>query len=156
MDDLDALFALYSDTDVKKYVYEEAMNFEETKEELEWIIKVYSEQPGFGLWATIYKETSEFIGRCGLLQWTIEELPEVELTYMLSKKYWGQGLGGEVTQALMQYGFEQLNLSRLICCIDKENQASIRVAQKIGMNFEKEVNTGEGPELLYSKTLTVN
>ncbi|MBC7879419.1 MAG: GNAT family N-acetyltransferase [Anaerolineales bacterium] len=153
MDDLDALFALYSDADVKKYVYSEAMTHEETKEELEWAIKVYAEQPGFGLWATIYKETGEFIGRCGLLQWTIEERPEVEVTYMLSKKYWGQGLGTEIAQALMQYGFEQLKLPRLICCIDKENQASINVATNLGMIFEKEMDTGEGPELLYSKTL---
>lgn len=155
IDDLDALFALYSDADVKKYVYSEAMTVEETRDELEWAIKVYSEQPGFGLWGTIHKETGEFIGRCGLLQWTIEERPEVEVTYMLAKKYWGQGLGNEVAQALMEYGFEQLKLSRLVCCIDKENQASIKVATKTGMTFEKEVDTGEGPELLYSRIRTM-
>ena len=156
MDDLDALYKLYSDADVKKYVYSEAMTYEETKEELEWAIKLYSNQPGFGLWATIYKETGEFIGRCGLLPWTIEEHPEVEVTYMLAKKYWGQGLGTEVAQALIHYGVEQLKLSRLICCIDKEKQASINVARNLGMIFEKEVDTGEGPELLHSKTLTVD
>jgi [ribosomal protein S5]-alanine N-acetyltransferase len=151
MDDLDALLALYSDTDVKKYVYTEAMTLEETREELEWAIKVYSEQPGFGLWATIHKETGEFIGRCGLLQWTIEDRTEVELTYMLAQKYWGKGLGTEVAQALMEYGIEKLNLSRLICCIDQENQASIRVAENLGMRFEKMVDTGEGPEMLYAR-----
>ena len=105
------------------------MSYEETKEELEWIINVYSNQPGFGLWGTIHRETGEFIGRCGLLQWTIDEHPEVEVTYMLAEKYWGQGLGTEAAQALMQYGFEELKLPRLICCIDAENLASIRVAR---------------------------
>jgi [ribosomal protein S5]-alanine N-acetyltransferase len=150
MDDLDALFALYSDTDVKKYVYTEAMTLEETREELTWAIKVYKEQPGFGLWATVHKETGDFIGRCGLLQWMIEDRPEVELTYMLAKQYWGLDLGTEVAHALVEYGFEQLKCSRLICCIDRENQASINVAKNLGMTFEKEVDTGEGPELLYS------
>ena len=91
------------------------------------------------------------IGRCGLLQWTIDTQPEVELTYMLGENYWGLGLGTEVSQSLMQYGFEKLKLPRLICCIDAENLASIKVAKYVGMTFEKEVDTGEGPELLFAK-----
>jgi RimJ/RimL family protein N-acetyltransferase len=151
LEDFDHLYALYSNSNVKKYVYEESMTYEETKEELAWIIDIYDSQPGFGLWGTIYKETGEFIGRCGLLQWTIDERPEVEVTYMLAEKFWGQGLGTEAAQALIQYGFEELKLPRLICCIDAENLASIKVAENLGMIFEKEVDTGEGPELLFAK-----
>jgi len=149
--DLDELYSLYGNPNVKKYVYEDAMTYEETRDELEWIINVYASQPGFGLWGTILKETNEFVGRCGLLRWTIEERPEVELTYMLAEKYWGRGLGTEAARALMKYGFEELKLPRLICCIDKENLASIRVAENLGLTFEKEVDTGEGPELLFAK-----
>ena len=151
LEDFDHLYTLYSNPNVKKYVYQEAMTSEETKEELEWIINIYSSQPGFGLWGTIYKETGEFIGRCGLLQWRIDGRPEVEVTYMFAENYWGQGLGTEAALALMQYGFEELKLSRLICCIDAENLASIKVAERLGMAFEKEVNTGESPELLFAK-----
>jgi [ribosomal protein S5]-alanine N-acetyltransferase len=148
--DIDALLALYSDSEVKQYVYTEAMDYAETQEELDWIIVGYTEHPGYGLWATIDKVTGEFIGRCGLLPWTIDDRPEVELTYMLAKSHWGQGLGTEIAQALVRYGFEQLQLPRLIACIDEENQGSIRVAEHIGMMFEKIVDTGEGPERLYS------
>jgi ribosomal-protein-alanine N-acetyltransferase len=153
MADLDALFTLYSDPAVRKYFPEGTLTYEETKEELEWIINVYYGQYGFGLWATIHKETGEFIGRCGLLPWTIEQHPEVEVAYMLAKAYWGQGLGTEAAQAILDYSFEQLQLSRLICLIDRENQASINVAQKIGMTFEKEVDDGKGPALLYSTSI---
>ena len=156
LDDLDLLYALYSNPHVKKYVYEESMTYEETMEELEWIIDVYTSQPGFGLWGIIHKETGAFIGRCGLLQWTIDERPEVEVTYMFDEKYWGHGLGTEAAQALMQYGFEELKLPRLVCCIDAENLASIKVAEKLGMTFEKEVDTGEGQELLFARTKTVD
>lgn len=151
LNDLDDLYTLYNNPNVKKYVYQASMTYEETKEELEWMNTVYNSQPGFGLWGTIYKETDEFIGRCGLLQWTIDNQLEVELTYMLAEKYWGQGLATEATQAIMQYGFEELKLPRMICCIDAENLASIKVAEKLGMTFEKEVDTGEGPELLFAK-----
>lgn len=150
MDDLDALFALYRDPEVRKYFPEGTLTYEETKEELEWIINVYYGQYGFGLWATIHKETGQFIGRCGLLPWTIEQRPEVEVAYLLAKAYWGQGLGTEVAQAILDYGFEQLHLSRLICMVDPENQASSKVARKIGMTLEKEAEDEKGPYLLYS------
>ncbi len=71
-----------------------------------------------------------FIGRCGLLPWTIDGQNEVKVAYLISKTYWGQGLGTEAAQAILDYGFEKLNLSRLICLVDEENLASIRVAEK--------------------------
>lgn len=69
---------------------------------------------------------------------------------MLAKVYWGQGLGTEAAQALIQYGFAHLDVSRLICLIDPENQTSERVAKKIGMRFEKEVEDDKGLSLLYA------
>jgi ribosomal-protein-alanine N-acetyltransferase len=149
-EDLDALFALYSDPEVRRYFVEGTLTYEETKEELEWFLNGHPAHPELGLWATIHKETGEFIGRCGLLPWTIEQRPEVEVAYMLAKAYWGQGLGAEAAQGILDYGFEQLHLSRLICLIDRENEASQRVARRIGMTFEKEVDDGKGPALLYS------
>jgi ribosomal-protein-alanine N-acetyltransferase len=85
-----------------------------------------------------------------LLPWTIEQRPEVEVAYLLAKEYWGQGLGTEAAQAILHYAFEQLNLSRLICMIDPENQASVNVARNIGMTLEKEMEDEKGPFLLYS------
>lgn len=152
MDDLDALFALYRDPEIRKYFPEGTLTYEETKEELEWIIDVYYGKYGFGLWATIHKETGEFIGRCGLLPWTIDGRSEVEVAYLLAKEYWGQGLGTEVAQAILQYGFEQLNLSRLICMADPENQASRRVAEKMGMTLEREEEIEGYPTALYSRS----
>ncbi len=150
MDDLDALFALYSDPEVRRYFPEETLTFEQTKEELEWIINVYYGQYGYGLWATIHKETGEFIGRCGLLPWTIDGRAEVEVAYMLARAYWGQGLGTEAARAILQYGFEQLHLARLICLVDPGNQASSNVARKIGMTLEKDGDIHGERTLLYA------
>jgi ribosomal-protein-alanine N-acetyltransferase len=149
-DDLDNLFALYSDPQVRRYFPEGTLSYEETKEELEWFLDSYPEHPELGLWATIYKETNRFIGRCGLLTWTIDQRDEIEIAYMLAKAYWRQGLGTEAAQAIRDYGFEQLQLSRLICLTDRDNSASIGVARKIDMTFEKEGRDDKGPFLLYS------
>lgn len=148
--DLDRLYALYSDADVRRYFPEGTLSYAETKEELEWFLHGHPQHPELGLWATILKETGQFIGRCGLLPWTIDQRPEVEVAYLLDKHYWGQGLGTEVARAVLNYGFETLQLSRLICLIDHENEASIKVARKIGMSFEKEGRDDKGPFLLFS------
>jgi RimJ/RimL family protein N-acetyltransferase len=150
MNDLDALAVIYGDPEVRRYFPEGTLEYEETREELEWIINVYYGQYGFGLWATIHKETDEFIGRCGLLPWTIEGRSEVEVAYLLARAYWGQGFGTEAAQAILDYGFEQLHLSRLICLIDPANEPSIRVAEKIGMILEREGDIEGEPTLLYS------
>lgn len=149
--DLDRLFALCGDPEVRRYFPEGTLTYQETKEELEWFLNGHPEHPELGLWATIHKETDRFIGRCGLLPWTIDQRLEVEVAYMLAKEYWGQGLGTEAAQGILDYGFEKLRLSRLICLIDRENLASIRVAEKIGMTFEKEGRDEKGPFLLYSR-----
>ena len=148
--DLDSLFALYSDQEVRRYFPEGTLTYQETREELEWFLNGHPDHPELGLWATIHKETNQFIGRCGLLPWTIDQRPEVEVAYLLGKEYWGQGLGTEAARAIVKYGFETLGLSRLICLIDRDNQASIKVASKIGMTFEKEGEDEKGPFLLYS------
>ena len=149
-EDLDGLFALYSDPEVRRYFPKGTLTYAETKEELGWFLHGHPQHPELGLWATILKETGQFIGRCGLLPWTIDGRAEVEVAYMLAKEYWGQGLGTEAARAILGYGFEQLRLSRLICLIDRDNLASIRVATKIGMTFEKEGRDEKGPYLLYS------
>jgi len=102
------------------------------------------------LWATIYKESGRFIGRCGLLPWTINGQQEVEVAYTIAREYWGQGLATEAAQAILDYGFEKLNLSRLICVIDEDNLGSRKVAEKIGMSFEREAEDELGTFMIYS------
>jgi len=153
LDDLDSLFALYADPEIRRYFPEGTLSREETREELEWFLNGHPEHPELGLWATIHRETGEFIGRCGLLPWTIEGRAEVEIAYLIDKRYWGQGLATEAAQGILQYGFEKLSLRRLICLIDPDNTASQRVAERIGMRLEKKVDGIDGdnyPTLIYA------
>ena len=150
LDDLDSLWALYCNPEITKYIPDAPRSYEEAKEELEWHMNGHPKNPELGLWAAIYKETGRFIGRCGLLPWTIDGQQEVEIAYTIAQDYWGQGLATEAAQGILQYGFEKLKLTRMICLIDPENIASQRVAEKIGMTFEKEGRDELGPFLGYS------
>jgi RimJ/RimL family protein N-acetyltransferase len=148
--DLDDLWALYCDREITQYIPDAPRSREEAKEELEWHRNGHPRYPELGLWATILKQTGNFIGRCGLLPWTIDGQNEVEVAYTIAREHWGQGLATEAAQGILQYGFENLHLSRLICVIDSENIASRRVAEKIGMAFEREARDELGPFLIYS------
>src|SRR6266511_1497306 len=148
--DLDDLWALYCNPEITKYIPDAPRSREEAREELEWHMNGHPRFPELGLWATIHKETGKFIGRCGLLPWTIDERQEVEVAYTIAREYWGQGLATEAAKAILNYGFEQLNLSRLVSLIDAENIASQKVAEKIGMAFEKEAQDKLGPFPIYS------
>jgi ribosomal-protein-alanine N-acetyltransferase len=148
--DLDQLFAFYSDPDVVKYIPDAPRTYEETKDELEWFMNGHPRFPELGLWATIFKETGQFIGRCGLLPWVIDGQQEVEVAFALAKTYWGQGLATEAARGIVQHAFEHVHVSRLICLIDHDNQGSIRVAAKLGMTFEKESRDEYGPFLVYA------
>jgi ribosomal-protein-alanine N-acetyltransferase len=148
--DLDALHALYQDPEVRRYFPEGTLTYEQTREELAWFLHGHPERPELGLWATLFKDTHQFIGRCGLLPWTLDGVQEVEVAFLIGKEFWGQGLGTEAAQAVLDHGFGALDLPRLICLIDRDNAASIRVATKIGMTFEREGKDEKGPFLLYS------
>ena len=149
--DLDDLYRLYSDPEVVRYIPDAPRNREETRAELEWFLNGHPRHPELGLWAVILKETGQFVGRCGLLPWTIDGQEEVEVAYTFARVFWGQGFGTEAASALLDYGFTHLDLPRLICLVEHANQASIHVAEKIGMAFEKEGLDEKGPFLVYSR-----
>lgn len=154
--DLDDLYNMYRDPEMRLYFPVEGaspdrtLTLEETREELEWFLNGHPRHPELGLWATILKETGAFVGRCGLLPWTLDGRDEVEVAYMIDKAYWGRGLGSEAARGIRDYAFEKLGLTRLVCFIDPQNEASIKVATQIGMTFEREAADEYGPFHLYS------
>jgi RimJ/RimL family protein N-acetyltransferase len=150
MDDVDALYALCRDEETRRYFPGGTMTFEETQAAVERYLNGHPQNPEMGLWATIHKETQQFIGRCGLLPQMVEGRAEVEISYMIDKRYWRQGLGTEAARGILDYGFEKLKLTRLIGMVDPGNEASARVVATIGMTLEKEAVDEFGPYLLFA------
>jgi [ribosomal protein S5]-alanine N-acetyltransferase len=148
-DDLDDLFELYRDPEIRAYYPDGTRTYEQTAEELAWFENGHPRHPELGLWATIHKETGLFIGRSGLLPWTIDGNEEVEVAYMIAKPFWRQGLGSEVARALVRYGFETLHLGSLIALIDPEHEASIRTASRAGMELDFETEMDGLPTVVY-------
>nr|WP_270317796.1 GNAT family N-acetyltransferase [Lactococcus petauri] len=84
-----------------------------------------------GKWAIELKAEQKMIG---LIQFSklIEQKGTAELSYVLHKKYWNQGLMTETLASLTEVGLREIGLKQLVLHCDRENFSSIQVAQKVG------------------------
>jgi [ribosomal protein S5]-alanine N-acetyltransferase len=118
---------------------------------LEWYYRSW----GFGPYAVVTKHNQEVIGYCGLFYFPdLDGQPEVEIGYRLARSAWGQGYATEAAIAVRDYAFKTLGIKRLIAMIDPSNIASVRVAKKIGMQYEKDIMLEDytHPDHIYSMT----
>lgn len=151
--DLPALAALYADPDIRRHYPDGTRTLDETRAELEWFLQGHPRHPELGLWAVVEKGSGAFVGRCGLLPWEIDGRFEVELAYLIDKRRWGEGLAPEASLGIVEHARSRLGLRRLICLIMPGNQASVRVATKVGMRMEREYTDEFGYCHIYSRAL---
>ena len=102
--------------------------------------------------AVILRADERLIGYCGFFAQVVDDVDEIEIGYRLHPDFWGQGLATEAARAVRDYGFDQLNLPRLISLIHPDNVASQRVAEKNGMTPEKRTVFRGFPTIVYSIT----
>ncbi len=135
-DDADDFYALNSHPEVLRYTGEPPL---ESLEAARVAIETYPDwaQYGFGRWACELKETQRVIGFCGLKH--LPELNEVDLGFRFLPQYWGQGLATEASLASLKFGREVLQLQRIIALVLAENAGSVRVLEKVGLQFEREI-----------------
>ncbi|HEX8136564.1 MAG TPA: GNAT family N-acetyltransferase [Pyrinomonadaceae bacterium] len=137
-DDLDALSLITGDAEVMKYLgVSGPRTREKTQNTIDAILRHWQNH-GFGIWAIDHKADRRLIGWCGLQ--VLEKTPEVEVAYLLAKEYWNQGLATEAARAAVEYGFNGLNLKRIVAIARPENVGSYRVMEKIGMKYERDAH----------------
>ena len=90
---------------------------------------------GFGLYQVELKEAHTPIGMCGLLK--REELPHPDIGFALLPDFWNKGFGYEAAAAVLKDARERLQLDRLLAIVNPDNEASIRLLEKLGFNFEQ-------------------
>lgn len=131
--DVDAVFAMRSDSDVMRFIRPQQI---EKSEAESWINLISSrwETEKIGLCAVFEKTSDKFVGWCGL--WRLAETGEVEIGYALAKEFWKKGFAVEASQAFLEYGFEKLKLEKIVAVTDPENENSRRVMEKLGMSLD--------------------
>ncbi|MFT5858419.1 MAG: ribosomal-protein-alanine N-acetyltransferase [Flavobacteriaceae bacterium] len=136
LDDIPLLFKMESTPESNEYTGEVvSKSIEELEEKIKGSILKDYRVVGFGRLAVIIKETNTFIGWAGLKY--LPEFDQVDLGYRFLPEFWGKGYGTEASIELIRYGFEDLNLDRIIALAMPENKASTRIMEKAGMAFDK-------------------
>ncbi|HEX5707639.1 MAG TPA: GNAT family N-acetyltransferase [Pyrinomonadaceae bacterium] len=102
----------------------------------------------FDVWAVCEKGGGEIIGHAEIKPRKGAE--DVEIVYLLRREAWGRGYATEIARRLVEYGFEDLKLRRVVATIDVENRASVRVVEKIGMRREGQYEDEHGTTLVYA------
>ena len=92
------------------------------------------ERNGFGLYLVQLKATGESIGMCGLIK--RPALEDVDIGYAFLPRFWSKGYAVESALAIKDQA-QALGLKKLVAIINPDNEGSIRVAEKLGMKFER-------------------
>jgi len=124
----------------------EVMRFGDGIQTREWVeawlrtcLESY-EMWGFGPYAVVERSSGDVIGYCGLSYFPdIHGREEIELGYRLRRAAWGRGYATEAARVIRDFAVYTLNIKPLIALIDPDNVSSIRVAEKIGMQYEADV-----------------
>lgn len=123
LSDLPALYELYAKPGMTDYVeplYDYETELEYQKAYIENMYGFYE----YGMWLVFSKETGKLIGRAGL--------EHDELGYMIAPELWNQGYATEVCRFIIDYARENTDFEELYCRIDERNEASVRLAKKLG------------------------
>ena len=98
-------------------------------------------------------EDDRVLGRAGLLRWDPEPWEvggtETELGWLLARERWGQGNATEAALALRDWALGERGLTRLISLIQHENVRSVRVAERLGGQYERDVEVRGRPTRLH-------
>ena len=154
-DDAPGLARVMADPEVMRYIGAgQTGTYGDAVERIE-IHRHKWELDGFGLFSVLRKDRGEFIGRVGLLVWDpviwepgtrheIGEAAEIELGWTLDRTAWGHGYATEAAFAARDWALRVVEPRRLISLIHPDNARSIRVAEKIGSGYERDIFTARG------------
>lgn len=135
--DAHAIHSIWTNQHVRRYLFDDVVIPVATaKEEIEKSQNLFREK-GCGLWAVFRKSDPRMIGFTGFR--TFHEPGELQLLYGLLPEYCGKGYATGLAKLMIKYGFEEVDFCEISASAGVPNPASIRVMEKAGMSFEKQV-----------------
>jgi RimJ/RimL family protein N-acetyltransferase len=158
--DADGYLEVFSDPEVMRFLRSRLS----TRDEAAVVVgrmRRHWERHGIGLFSVVRKEDERLLGRVGFLLWDPvrwvnamrEDLDgelELEVGWTLGSEHWSRGYATEAAVTCRDWALGELGWKRIVSLIDRDNAASIRVAEKIGETYEREI---ERPELDYRQGL---
>ncbi len=141
-DHCEFIFELVNEPTFKRFIGDKDVNsLEDARRYLrEGPIESY-EKFGYGLFLVTLKNTEEAAGICGLVKRNEFEDPDIGFAFL--RRYRSNGYAGESAEAVLEYGFGSLELGRIIAMADPDNESSVRLLERLGFVYEREVRMPE-------------
>src|SRR5574339_323194 len=130
-DDAHLIYDLNLDPEVTRYTHDPVKDLNHATEILEQGILPQYALYNHGRWAVLLKPAHVFTGWCGLK--FRPERNEIDLGYRFKKEFWGKGYATEAATACIRYGFEKLQLKRIVGRAEPANIASCKVLENCEM-----------------------
>jgi RimJ/RimL family protein N-acetyltransferase len=138
--DVEPLMAMDADPEVMQYIGNGAIIPPDPDRALQSVARWRTQwdEQRFGMCSVIVRETGEYAGWVTLAVpvFLPEILPAVEIGWRLRREYWGQGYATEAAAELLDFGFAQAGLDRIVSIRHVDNVRSKRVMDKLGLRFE--------------------
>ena len=129
-DAMSILTYLSDDEVMKHYGLEPFQSVEDALDEISWYESILDENTGIR-WGITLKEENKVIGSCGFLE-MVDQHHRSDIGFELSKQHWGKGLASEALEAVVTYGFKEMNLQRIQALIEPPNIPSQKLVEKHG------------------------
>lgn len=137
VNDVDNLVELDSDPGVMHFINggRPTPRSEIERETLPAFLDYYQRFAGYGFWAAVEKSTGRFVGWFHFRPAKDADPDEVELGYRLRRPAWGRGFATEGSRALVDKGFAELGVRRVVASAMAVHTASRRVMEKAGLRY---------------------
>lgn len=137
VEDVDSFYQIYAEPSITRYMEN---LFADRDEEIaytkDYIEKVYAFY-GYGMWTILEKESGAVVGRAGIIWREGYDVPE--LGFVIGVPWQGRGYAFEVCKAILVYAKEELAMEQMQALVQKENEKSLRLCEKLGFARDGEV-----------------
>ena len=135
--DAPTAFSIYGDREVMKFIRKPDPNIKAVQQRLEERLERYKQcNNGTGTWAVLEKETEQLVGCILLIQLPDNDgilTEDFEIGWHFRRASWGKGYATEAANAIVDYGFNRLQIPVLYAVVRPDNVRSIRVTQRLRM-----------------------
>lgn len=135
--DTELLFSLRSDAEVNRYIQRDApVNHDDVRKHMEKVNTGIDHGQAI-YWVICLKENPELVGTICLWNFS-DDRTAAELGYEMRPEFQGRGLMAEAMEAVLEYGFEGLNLETIEAFTHEHNEPSIHLLRKFGFVLQPE------------------
>ena len=136
LDDAPFVLTLLNEPSFLRYIGDKKVrNLDDARQYISNGPRASYERHGFGLYQVELKDSHAPIGMCGLLK--RDELPDPDVGFAFLPDYWNKGFAREAATAVLSDARERLKLNRVLAIVNPDNDASIRLLEKLGFSFER-------------------